>query len=826
MAIIKKFSPNQIYFSKKLDTQLKTIYDYPVTIIETPTGYGKTTVIRKYLNSLETPFIWFNIDTDNKEKCFNDFCAKIKTINEKVYHKIMTSGYPHDKKSCNQIVNALNEIKYNQPTVFVIDNYHLMADKYLNDIVKDLSGSADKNVRIVILTRLINSNTAFELIINRKINYLSKSYFELSKEDIFQYYKICGIKLDDNETDFLFEYTKGWISALYLLMISYNSSKIFEQTTDIENLIGKAIWYDLDSKSQEFLIGLSVFSRFTLRQCIYFANKRIEDKQIESLLSKSGLIIYDTKEGKYFIHPVLQCFLEKEFKKMEVIFQKKILKDAAAWYYKNENHVEALAFYYKLKDFESILSINCSIDDLFEINSKKECNHIFLNITSDISYNLKCKHLKNYMLYVYFLFINNKKDYYERECDVIKEIIDTEYANNHNQNEFLGEYYVLKSFLSFNDLDLMKTCFEKAFELLKKPSRIISSRNALLFACPSPMALYYNISGGLNGKVMKMDEIMPVYYRLTNGKSKGIESLLRAEMLLARGELLDSLKLCDKTIYMSSSREQIDVYIGALMTICRISYLRGDIQKLNSSLEEMSKILEDNDRDDLLILCDMCLGLVNITINNIDKMPVWLAHHYMIEKNTTILTLGFANLIYGRYLLLKEEYIKFLGISGQMLGVAGIFNNIIYKVYTLIYISISKSQTGEREKAKEILIEAIDLSKADNIFIPFVECFNMIDSMLDEIRISGCNIDFIKKVNMLAKKYIKGLKTAQKESYEDKRYGLTKREMEVAKLASMRLSNKEIAEQLFIAESTVKSNLKVIFNKLGINSRTELKNYF
>ena len=39
-------------------------------------------------------------------------------------------------------------------------------------------------------------------------------------------------------------------------------------------------------------------------------------------------------------------------------------------------------------------------------------------------------------------------------------------------------------------------------------------------------------------------------------------------------------------------------------------------------------------------------------------------------------------------------------------------------------------------------------------------------------------------------------------------------------------SNKEIAEQLFIAESTVKSNMKVIFNKLQINSRAELKNFF
>ena len=38
--------------------------------------------------------------------------------------------------------------------------------------------------------------------------------------------------------------------------------------------------------------------------------------------------------------------------------------------------------------------------------------------------------------------------------------------------------------------------------------------------------------------------------------------------------------------------------------------------------------------------------------------------------------------------------------------------------------------------------------------------------------------------------------------------------------------NKEIANQLFIAESTVKSNLKLVFNKLGISSRSQLQDLF
>ena len=51
---------------------------------------------------------------------------------------------------------------------------------------------------------------------------------------------------------------------------------------------------------------------------------------------------------------------------------------------------------------------------------------------------------------------------------------------------------------------------------------------------------------------------------------------------------------------------------------------------------------------------------------------------------------------------------------------------------------------------------------------------------------------------------------------------LTDREKEVMHLVQQGLSNKQIADQLFISESTVKSHLKQIFKELNITSRFQL----
>lgn len=51
--------------------------------------------------------------------------------------------------------------------------------------------------------------------------------------------------------------------------------------------------------------------------------------------------------------------------------------------------------------------------------------------------------------------------------------------------------------------------------------------------------------------------------------------------------------------------------------------------------------------------------------------------------------------------------------------------------------------------------------------------------------------------------------------------GLTARESEVAALLGQGLSNREIADALFISEHTVKSHLKAIFQKAGVVSRAQ-----
>ena len=64
-------------------------------------------------------------------------------------------------------------------------------------------------------------------------------------------------------------------------------------------------------------------------------------------------------------------------------------------------------------------------------------------------------------------------------------------------------------------------------------------------------------------------------------------------------------------------------------------------------------------------------------------------------------------------------------------------------------------------------------------------------------------------------------KAVPEEQKETARYGLSRRELEVLTLAARGLSNRQIADAIHLANSTVKRHLANIYHKLGVGSRGE-----
>lgn len=826
MAIIKRYNPNRFFFPGRLTEKLNTILKNKLTVIEAPTGFGKTTSVRNLLNYAEEPFLWINIDNESKSDFFEEFCNDFQAIDDGAVNKLRAVGCPSDQESCNKIINIICEAEIEEEFIIVFDNYQYISDEWISNMIVELADTLELNLRFIIITQSIKTSVILEMVSGFRLNYIGKSDLEFTREEIQMYFRDCGVKLDTGQVEYLYKYTEGWISALYLQLLHYINHNEFEPDADIDKLVCKAIWDKLTMDEQDFLICISIYDSFSLKQAQYIGQEALDPELIKKLLNENAFIRYDSRDRKYYTHAILRYFLKAEFDKLDHIYKKRVYEKAAKWYADNEIYYSSLKYYYYIKSYENIYDLNVSLDEMLPYVNR-ENKDMFMNIIYHTPLEAKERNIRRSLVFGFLLFLYNEKDFFQTECKTIYDLILNSSRLKEREREMLsGELKFVYAFSKYNDLSEFHKLCEEAYSHMKAPTTIYPQKLSLTFRNPSVLACFHKSCGKAFEELELLEKTMVTYYKITSGNSKGLEALMRAEILFYNGEFNDSQVLCQKALYMAETRNQVNVYICTMFLLARISVFQGDYENMKDILNSIRKKIAHTGEIEESFTADLCEGYLYMFLGKMDDLPGWLKSVHMIEEKCTVLTLGFANLVYAKNLLVKEEYSKFLGISGQMLGVSRVYGNILYEIYTYIYISIANYNLRNTAKAKKFIFEALELSLEDYFIMPFVENFDAIADILCMDIITPENKKFISKIHSTYKKYEKDFKIVQNAYRNDMDYGLTKRELQVAKLAAKRFTNKEIAEELYIAESTVKSNLKTIFSKLQVKSRSELKNYF
>lgn len=297
------------------------------------------------------------------------------------------------------------------------------------------------------------------------------------------------------------------------------------------------------------------------------------------------------------------------------------------------------------------------------------------------------------------------------------------------------------------------------------------------------------------------------------------------------GDFKSSEILCHKAIYMAESRNQNSLVMASCMYLQRIAIYQGNWEAYCLYEKKIENILSQTEQNNLYKYLKIEKDIANTILSFILGMPEniasWIKNPLLLEQTVNRVALSYVFNLHAKYLYMTGNYQKFMGVSGQMLGLSGMYAFPFPKIHAYIYMASANLAVNEKEKAATFFKEAVDLAYQDKLYIPFVENYSTIKSLIENYNTTKREINsFFREIHRLYKSISPGLHKCQKIIRNQNNHGLTPREAEIAGLAAQRYSNRQIGEQLFIAESTVKSNMKIIFNKLGITSREELEKFF
>ena len=494
-------------------------------------------------------------------------------------------GVPNDNTSRQDAVKLLEEIDLPEKTVLVIDDYHLIGGTNLDSFMEFLAENKVENLHIVLIARFSALPNREELLLKGSINCIDKETFEFKPKEIKNYYKLCGHSIQDDKADKLYSFTEGWISALYLLMLNYEDIDSLVAAADIYKLLEKAVYAPLAEDTKDFLLTMCIFDRFTLEQAIYMWGNETAETQLEKVLSKNAFVNYDERTRTYQIHNIFTNYL-KEIKKSN-IDRNDLYKRAAKWHVKSGEYFTAMQYFYLCADFEGLIgAFEQDQGNSFTLENKG----LYIKYIEECPDCLKTKRHNLILTYAFQLFLYNETALFGKVCgDFIRNIHADEGLNPDVKNELLGEFELLMSFTTYNDINRMSEHHKNACKLLNRPSLIYDTRGSWTFGSPSVLYMFYRESGKLSQHVKDIIEAMPYYYQLTDGHGKRCGICYGGERYFNEGDLENAEISMHKALNKAQSKKKTDIVLCARLLQMRIAFMKGDFANLLELLSNMRK---------------------------------------------------------------------------------------------------------------------------------------------------------------------------------------------------------------------------------------------
>lgn len=841
------------YFSAKLKRQLARIPQYPLTVIEAPSGFGKTTAIREYFKENLPPKAceyWYTCLGESASTAWMGICELFSNVNDRVAQDLRKLKMP-TMDTLFYMASYLRNIRCHTETYIVIDNYQRVDCDIPRELINVFSMHGNPNLHIIFITQQLDAFQQLS-ICNDNVHVIGASAFFFDRDGISSLFRMKGLRLTDDEREKIFLSTEGWVAAIRLQMISLLETGSLTLAADIEQLVENAIWNHLDPIEKDFLLSVSVLDNFTIRQATIMLGQDALSDKIHELLRNNDFIRYLADKRVYNIHSILLDYLRNRFhNQTSENYQHRIWQKAGEACAASLQYCPAAEFYYKVKNFDAILSLPFTLEYLSAQKEKYQagfCAALIGESPDDIL----CRHPFTMIIFGYMALMNGRYDEYQKLNGLLCRVIQSGTGHSREQlRKISGEYALLEMLGAFNDIAKMQENQNKYWALLGVATDTIQASSPWLFGSVSVLDMLWRESGALENTLNQIEQGRLLYQQLARGHGAGAFYTMRAEAMLMRGEDDEAEILCHKALHDARSYRQTDVCICTELTLARIAILRGDAEAYFGAIKRLQHYPNEDSSLYILRMVEHCMSIISLLLEMKDYVSPWFYDMENIKKAVYAPVLPHAQLIYLKLLLTEKRYNEFYGVCHHAMNMsrnpAGNAKYMMPQVYQLIFLAIAKRNNGKNMEAREHLKEALNIALPDQIYLPFAQQAGMAD-FLPELSMcfsGGANTrdtaaeragdaavppqeaaqlseaNRFAALIALCQRQKNGAGRIRKAVLQDKS-PLTPREREIALLAKDRLSAKEIAKKLYISEMTVRSTLRNIYSKLDVHSRAEL----
>ncbi|MEH6579389.1 MAG: LuxR C-terminal-related transcriptional regulator [Amphritea sp.] len=856
-----------------------------LTLLMGPAGYGKTTLMSQWQERLISDgynTAWLTLDDGDNvpDQFLSYFCSAFKKLEPSMsvqieeFDDLGSARVP--QYVIAELVNGLAEKE--QKYGLFLDDYHFINQEQIHSIMQYLLSNLPPNLYIYVGTRVVPPFSLSRLKVADQVHLIGSESLRFDSQEAEQFLSDrTNIALEPQEINLLLERTEGWPAALQLA--SPSLARMEEREAFIENFTGdhrsitdflaEEVLNRLPEKTLNVLLQLSVVDRFCSSLCTALTGEVDVQEILENPQSDSFLLQrFDDEVSWYRFHPLVRGFLRKRLEEREAAGIASLHEKAAQWFEQHGLITEALQHLLNTgKQDRALVLIEQSAFDIVEQG------HLALLISlvrklpqGQIA---TCEKILVPLAWAQLLSYQNNE--LQHLLDQMEALI--QHADPEQRRSIELEISVIRAALyayadDFNACQALASQWS-AYSSIDSPFNEATMGNIREYLCLT--------SYQFDEVYACQQRSQPLYNQLENPGTKVYGRLFSILALIEQMRIAEAKNLCFETLEICKRSKGNGAIFQKLTTLlkCIIAYYSGQSDKALALFESNFEALKQYAVTGLLVKAFPLMVRAYEQQNNAKKARGILSQIAFLGRSRGLIRIQACVLHEQiRALLLDNEYEAASRLfeqskqqqsqadelsvveeeacewyrlaEGRLLIAAGksqqagdILQQLqarfqsqdrrlrLFEVY-LLQAQLASVQ-GDKKTALGKLATALSLAQDEQFIQPFVDEGRNLLPLYQTLAVetSGSSTGelcyaIIERLND-APKPASNVSVSLSEAGSEQQLTdpLSKRELEVLQLVAQGLSNRDIAEQLYLSIDTIKTHLKSIFSKMAVARRTQ-----
>ncbi|MFC2165951.1 LuxR C-terminal-related transcriptional regulator [Acidobacteriota bacterium] len=702
-------------------------------------------------------------------------------------------------------------------------------------------------------------------------------------EDLFSVR--LGLELSKNDIEMLVSRTEGWISGLQLAAHSLRersdkSAFIKEFKGDnrhIVDYLGEEVLNHQPEAIQNFLMQTSILNRMSAPLCEAIT-KQSDCQNMLDELDKADLFIFplDSERHWFRYHHLFADLLQQRLGQFQGDMVRELHRRACEWYLRNEYREEAMEHALAAENFEQVSDL---LEGLAESVWDRDQQVSMLRWFAAIPDEMLSSRLNLLIYYARSLNMAGREEEAEAKLQAAEHILESmkeestkvlTLNSNHpgrlNKSELLGRIATIRAFISAykGDLEGIKQHARTAIISLNERDVLWRSVAATTlgfahgwsgdgdmmsarFAFSEAIAVselggntfFYLFSRSClahidahQGRLKQAEESYRQLLEYADDNDLCLTSLTASIIsslgliLCEKNEVEEGTQLVQEGLKQILQGHDYVTLVACKLNMARILFNKSELDQALVQIEDIEKTVSESEVPPWIMHETSALkAWLWLRRGQRDDVSRWVAERDLEYDTVLTYRREAEHVVLVRFLLTQGKYNE----AGQWLDRLLTDAEAGMRVWSVIQMRLLKAQILYAQNmlpaALDELGMALYLGEPGKFVRAFVIESDPVQEMLERfLEKEKSAID--EKHCGYSRSYVKKLLSAFKAEAVPKRTTgldepLSERELDVLRLIAAGLSNKEIAQKLFVSLNTIRTHTKNINAKLDVHSRTQ-----